>query len=55
MFDLTKFREDLQQALCPYLTTPIDKGTLDQGFSNFWCYEALKKVDYYLQSPKINF
>ena len=28
---------------------------LNQGFSNFWCHEALEEVDHYLRSSTINF
>ena len=35
MFDPTKFSEDLQQVLCPYLTTSIDKANLDDTLTNF--------------------
>ena len=30
-------------------------GTVNQGFSNFWCYGAREEIDHYLRSPAINF
>ena len=35
MFDPTKFYKNLQHVQCPHLTTPLDKGTLEDTFTNF--------------------